>query len=487
MTQKAVIIGAGLGGLAASIRLQSAGFQVTLIEKNSHCGGKMQRMQVGSASFDYGPNTITMPHIFQQVLTDAGLDPDDYFSFRHLENHTTNQFKDGSSFTFSSNKEQMKTELEKIDWSAADQYENYLTEVGKLYEQSAAQFFKRTFHHPKTYMSPSLFKAFTKVRPFETMDHFHRRFFRDERITAAFNRYATYIGSSPYTAPATFGLIGHLELSQGVYYTEGGNPSIAEGLTRAARTLGVSIHTEEAVRSLVIKDKKVTAAVTDHQVYEADVLILNGDLMTQVPALLPPSARPSMPDTFFNKAEPSLSAWVLLADIDESLPLNHHHVFFGENPKEEFDAIFRRRQFAEDPIIYLCTSAKTEPERRPGGENTFILVNAPARTGAEQPFSKDRLWEKLRERGLPLTKPPAAEKILDPGFVEQQYNAYRGALYGLSSHSKKSSFLRPGNKSRDLSNFYYCGGSTHPGGGSPMVTMSGMNTADLVIKEYSLS
>ncbi|TVP82786.1 MAG: phytoene desaturase [Alkalicoccus sp.] len=487
MTKKAVIIGAGLGGLSAAIRLQHHGFQVTVIEKNFHPGGKLHEVHLGSAGFDFGPNTITMPHVFNDVLKQTGRKPEDYFEFIQLPRHTTNSFEDGSSFTFSSNKEDMKQELFALDPASADKYESYQEEVEKLFRLADKHFLKRTFRSWKDFISLPLAKGLLSSRPLETMDSFHRRFFKDERIISAFNRYATYIGSSPFNSPATFSLIGHLELSDGVYYTKGGNFRIADGLKKAAAESGVEFIYGEEVVSLKVQNNTISEAVTNSdKTVAGDVFLLNGDLLSQYPRLVASEHRPSFSDKKAASSDPSVSAYVLMAASNKRHPLNHHHVFFSRNPKKEFEDIFNKGQYSSDPTVYICTSSKTEPSRSPDGDNLFILVNAPplSNGASTHKFSKEIVFEKLRRFGLDLSSSITDSMEVSPAVIEKRFNAYRGALYGLSSNKKKNTFLRPFNKAADLNNLYFSGGSTHPGGGSPMVTLSGQNVAELIIKHH---
>ncbi|MFA9557969.1 phytoene desaturase family protein [Evansella sp. AB-rgal1] len=479
MKKHAVIIGGGLGGLSAAIKLQSSGWQVTLIEKNNHVGGKLHEVSLGSHRFDFGPNTITMPHVFRNVIFEAGENPDDYFTFEKLETHTKNVFADNTSFYFSSHKERMKEELLKLDSFAADKYDEYLAEVEKIYTLSQNHFFHRTFSSWKDYLSLPLVKAMTKVRPLTTLDAFHQQFFKDPRVRFAFNRYATYIGSSPYTTPATFGLIGHLELVDGVYFTRGGNSQIALGFEKLARKLGVSILLNTEITKMEVKDNNISAVITDSdQRFEGNVFILNGDLLTQYPRLVEKQHRPNFS---LNHIQPSISAFVILAAMKTRFDLHHHHVFFSANPKKEFTTLFEHQQFGVDPTIYICTSSKTDTTLSPDGDNLFILVNAPPLSsdgkGDDSLLMKENIYDSLEKRGLAIRDNLLEDITVDPSRIANKFLAFRGSLYGLASNRKRDTFLRPFNTSKDIPNLYFVGGSTHPGGGSPMVVLSGRNVA----------
>ncbi|CAM3711016.1 phytoene desaturase family protein [Alkalicoccus chagannorensis] len=484
MTKRAVVIGAGLGGLAAAVTLQHAGFHTTVLEKHHHPGGKMHEVKVGGASFDFGPNTITMPAVFEEVIRRAGGNPEKYMQFHRLRDHTKNEFHDGTSFVFSSNKEKMKEELLPLDPYAADHYDSYLEEVTKLYHLAEKSFLRRTFRSWKDYLSLPLARALLSSRPHQTMNSFHAKYFKDPRVRAAFNRYATYIGSSPFNAPATFSLIGHLELRDGVYYAEGGNFNIAEGIKQFAEDIGVVFRWGEQVHAVEAENGSIKRAVTEKAVYPADVMILNGDLLTQVPALIKEKHRPSLPDRFFQHLSPSVSAFVLMAELNTTFPLHHHHVFFGPDPGKEFEDIFDRRQYGKSPAVYLCTNSKTDPSRSPNGDNPFILINAPPVSPDTKALEAEDVWRFLEPFGMNLAPFVKAQRTVTPGDIRSTYAAYRGALYGLSSNEKKNTFLRPYNQSKDLPNLFFAGGSTHPGGGSPIVTLSGMNAGKAAAAWY---
>ncbi|SER45242.1 phytoene desaturase family protein [Salisediminibacterium halotolerans] len=481
--KKVVIIGAGLGGLAAAIRLQSQGIETTVLEKRPKAGGKLHERKLGTHSFDFGPNTITMPHVFKSVLSEAGLNPDRYFTMIKLTQHTQNQFSDGSTLMMSSDPDEMTENLRLIDEQSAQRYPAYLKEVQSLYRLADKHFFHRTFSSWRDYLNPPLGFAMMRARPFESLDRFHRKYFKDERIIRAFNRYATYIGSSPFHAPATFGLIGHLEMNDGVYYTLGGNRKIAEGFYQAAIDLGATVYTDTEAEKIETQNQTATHVVTSSGAsYPADAVLLNGDLITQVPRLLKDLHDPSKKKL----PEPSVSAFVTMAALNRRLDLHHHHVFFSDRSKEEFADIFERGKYGKDPTIYICTSSKTETDRSPDGDNLFILVNAPplsedGKSALEADKVEERLFNKLEEKGLPIRQNLIESQTVDPKTIAASFHAYRGALYGGASNKRKDTFLRPFNRSQEVGNLFFAGGSTHPGGGSPMVVISGLNAADQMI------
>ncbi|WP_059105004.1 phytoene desaturase family protein [Shouchella shacheensis] len=483
------IIGAGLGGLAASILLGAKGYQVDVYEKHDYVGGKMRRYAFGGARFDFGPNTLTMPEVFKEVYRQSGVHPDEYVSIEPLTAHTANHFSDGSTLTTSSDLSATMKAFRKFGESNASVH-SYIEEVTRLYELASDQFFPRTFASVGEYVSPKLGRALLGVRPLEKMDSFHRRFFKDERVVQMLNRYATYIGSSPYYAPATFAMIAYFELVDGVFFIKGGNPTLAEGFRKRAEELGVRFHLETEVKKLETERKNVSALeLVDGRRYSFDAYLLNGDYMTVFPRLVDERARPSVPNrSSVWQRTPSSSAFVIMAATSAKTEATmHHQVYFSPSYKQEFEELFTHQVYPSDPTIYICNSSVSDPTASEEGDNLFILVNAPALKGEQGSMDTESykafIYDKLEEKGVHIRPVLIEDKVVTPNDIAADYDAFHGGLYGASSNRLQQAFLRPANKSRDLQNLYFSSGSTHPGGGSPMVVQSGMNVAQLIGEE----
>ncbi|QFT88327.1 Diapolycopene oxygenase [Bacillus sp. THAF10] len=485
--KKVAIIGGGLGGLSAAITLSANNYDVTLFEKNGHLGGKLMEVKVGDASFDFGPNTITMPDVFREVVSQTGDSPDDYFDFIKLSTHTRNIAKDGTIFDFTTDKEKMIEQLHSLDSEGAKNYPAFIEEVTRLYQLGEKHFFRKAFTSTRDYLSPSLGISFSKVRPLQSLHRFHKKYFKNPFVVQALDRYATYIGSSPYASPATFALIAYLELVDGVYYTKGGNINIAAGFKKAARKLGVNLKTNCKIASIEVKNKQAISvtAVTGER-YETDMVIMNADLLSAYPELVREVDRPHFSNPKAAAFEPSISAFVLLAETKVRYSeLLHHTVYFSDNYQNEFQHLFEERKYPNDPTIYLCNSSYTDQAKSPNGDNLFILANAPGineqNVKSESDY-KNIIYETLDKRGLSIQGNVLAEKIISPSMIQDTFGAFRGSLYGLASNKKRDAFFRPSNKAADIGNLYFVGGSTHPGGGSPLVTLSGLNVAHAIIR-----
>lgn len=482
---KVAIVGGGLGGLSAAITLAKHGVDVRLFEKNTHFGGKMMSVDEDGYHFDFGPNTITMPEVFQDVLQQGGLQPKEELPFAKILHHTRNEFKDGTVFDFSTDRSYMKKQLQSLDNKGAGHYEAFLQEIQRLYALSKKHFLHRTFSGWGDYFSPSLAKSMAQVRPLESMDHFFKRYFSNPNIIQALNRYSTYIGSNPYKAPATFSMIAHLEWNDGVYFVRGGNTRIAESFVKAAENVGVRLYSGTKVTKIHNEQGRVHAVETnDGDLFPADHVIVNGDLLQAVPELIAENERKRMSDSKLHSFDPSISAFVIMAGLDRKIDrLKHHHLLFSKDYKKEFQ-VLKSGHFAEDPTIYICTSSKSDYSVSTHGDNCFILVNAPAlsdKSGYDKHAYKSHIYDRLQEAGIPIKNHIRYEKTLDPRDIQERFGAYRGSLYGPSSNNRAQAFMRPFNKSQDLDGLWFCGGSTHPGGGSPMVVLSGQNVANQIL------
>lgn len=487
--KKIAIIGAGLGGLTAAISLASKGYQVDLFEKNNHCGGKLMPYELGTHKFDFGPNTITMPHVFKQVFEIAGEKAEDYIQFIKLPIHTRNIFSNGTEFDFTNDFAYMKKQLEQLDSYGGTQFDSFIKEITRLYNLSEKHFFFKTFENLSDYLAPKLGMALLQVRPNESLHHFFSRYFQTKEVIEAFSRYATYIGSSPYVSPATFSLIAYLELVQGVYYIKGGNVQLAQAYEQLAKKLNVNIHLNTKVINIHVESKKVKhIEFENRENYLPDEVIMNADLLKAYPELVNEEDRPHFTTKKRDRYQPSISAFVILAGLNvRSDQLLHHNVYFSNDYQQEFKDLFTHHRYSDNPTIYISNSSYTDKTQSPDGDNLFILVNAPplqkdGGLGIDPEEYKNRIYQLLENKGLSIRKHLVHEKIITPQYIAEKFGAYRGALYGLSSNNKLDAFLRPSNFSRDISNLSFVGGSTHPGGGSPMVVISGLNVATVLSK-----
>jgi diapolycopene oxygenase len=493
--KRVVIIGAGLGGLATAIRLAGGGDDVTVLEKNERVGGKMDFWRSGGYSFDTGPSLLTMPFVVEDLFRTAGKKMEDYLELVPVDPICRYDWPDGSRMDASSDIDKTEAEISRFSPLDASQLRPFLDHGKRIFDAAFEPFLLSPFGS-MTFRDIigglKHLRAVPNIDAFRPLNQAVEEYFGDARVRQLFNRFATYNGSSPYKAPATLSLIPYVEFMMGGWYVRGGMYGLANALERVARELGVDIRTGVTVDAIRAKGNRIIGVGTEGgELLTADTIVCNADAIYAERKLF--SLGSSVRDI-----EPSLAGFVLLLGAKKTWPqLAHHNVFFSDNYPAEFDAMVREGQPAANPTIYVCNTSVTDLGHAPeASSNLFVLVNAPplpaADEGGRNPdwervktAYRDRIVSMLERRGLGgLGESIEVEKIITPLDFARSYNAYRGSIYGTSSNSRASAYLRPPNRSRRYGNLYFAGGSSHPGGGIPLVLLSGGIVSDMVARDH---
>lgn len=491
--KKGVVIGGGIAGLVSASILSAQGFEITLLERNETLGGKLQDIQLGEYQFDFGPSTITMPWVFERVFREAYRTVDPDLRFLPLTVNSRNFFLNSKFIDLTADPEYMAHQMGELCPEDRDGFVSYLNEVKRMYEVAEENFFEQPVMKWQDYLNPSLTKALLSVHPFQTMDTFHKSYFDDSRLLSMMNRYATHIGSSPYQTPATGALIAYLEMVQGVYYIEGGNYRLIEAFARLAEETGVEVQTNAAVEEIIIEQGKVMGIQLESgDCLPADFVISNVDVRTTQEFLFPEKCRKP------HREEPSLSGFLMLLGSNRKWShLHHHNRFFPLDYGREYIDIFEQKRWSLSPSIYICNSSYTEPTRakQGAGSNLYVLINVPANEGNQRNESwferyyqyRDEIIEQLETTwGLEgLEDSIEAQRLYGPKEIEMLSGAWQGSLFGPASHGRKA-FFRPPMKESRFNGLYYTGGSTHPGGGTPMAALSGITISRIVQHDAEL-
>ncbi|QSF44790.1 phytoene desaturase family protein [Paenibacillus tianjinensis] len=489
MKPEAVIIGAGFGSLSCAVTLAAKGWKVTVLERQPQPGGKLQRITQQGYTFDRGPSTITMPHVFRSLYELAGETMEDYVQLYELEPRTRNVFADGTVVDFSKNAGFMQEQIAAYSPADAARYPEFMSEAAALYRLSEQQFLGRLLLSWKDKLSPALMRGLVRVRPFLSLHSLLGRYFSHPHTLAMLGRYATYVGSSPFQSPAIFAMLAHLESQEGVYGVHGGTYKLVEGLVSLAEKLGVQVVTGTEVTEISVKNGEVEGVETVSGFYPAKTVIAGGDVLSINRMLLPRHSRPGMSDHKIASYEPSLSGLVTLAGVQRKYEaLLHHTVFFPEQYEPEFKDIFSRRRPPAQPAVYVCYSGYSEPDMAPeGASNLFILANAPYLSGAcdwkdETAVYGNKVLAMLDAHGISGIGQAEVLQHYTPQDIADDTLAHRGAIYGISSNSVRQTFFRPGNRSKDVKGLWYVGGTTHPGGGTPVVSLSGRLVGETIAR-----
>ena len=489
-SQKAIIIGAGVAGLAASIRLAVQGMEVTVFEKNSYPGGKLSDFEKDGYHFDAGPSLFTQPQNIEELFALAGEPMADYFQYQTLPVSCNYFYEDGTVINAYSDIDLFEKELALKNGESAGSLLAYLKRSKKIYTHIGSIFLNYSLHKKSTLWKARIFQALSATRwpyLFRSMHQVNKAQFKNPKTVQLFNRYATYNGSNPYKAPGMLSLIPHLEHNEGVFYPKGGMISITHALYRLAIKKGVQFQFNSPVERIIRKEKKVMGVVVNGENIFAKIIVSNMDVFFTYKKLLndPQKAKKIL------KQERSSSALVFYWGIKkEFAELGLHNIFFAKEYNAEFDHLFRLKKMYHDPTVYINITSKCEKglQAPEGKENWFVMVNAPANTGQD--------WEAYREkyrsaiiqklnRLLQTDIEPLIEleEVMDPVMIESKTASYRGSLYGTSSNSKMAAFLRHANFTGALKGLYFAGGSVHPGGGIPLCLKSAKIMSEIVMDD----
>ena len=488
--KKIIVIGAGLGGLAAAIRLAKSNFEVTVLEKNETVGGKVNSVTANGYKFDTGASLLTMRHVFQDLFEFAGRSLEDYLTLIPLDPICRYFWTDKTVFDASSDLRKTEIEIARIAPNDRENFGKYLADAKRKYEIAEKTFLAHSLNDLPKLLRPKYLKDLLAISSMKTLDAHNRAFFQSAKLQQLFNRFATYNGSSPYQTPATFALVPFVEFGLGAWYARGGIYEIPQALEKLAKEFNVKIRLNCAVEKIIVENKKTGGVrLESGKVLKSDYVIANSDAIETYRHLLDKK--------FFNKKlerrEPSCSGFVLLLGVKKKFPqLAHHNIFFSDDYPAEFDALFRDLRPADNPTIYVCATSQTDATQSPKNcENLFVLVNAPYTSektvwAKEAKNYRDLIVKKLTDFGLEdLENSIEFEQTITPEDFEDKYRTNRGSIYGVSSNGIFSAFLRVPNQSNQIENLYFVGGATHPGGGMPLVLLSGKMAADLIARNES--
>ena len=484
-----VVVGAGVGGLAAAVRLAHAGHEVTICEAAQTVGGKLGLYERDGFRFDTGPSLVTMPFVLQDLFEQTGGWPAD-LALRELSPTARYRFADGTTFDATSDLDDFCGRLDvALGAGTGADWRRFLAHAARAWDATRVPFLESPLNGPRTMARLAVRHPgdIPAIRPGRSLRSLGRRYLRDPRLRMFLDRYATYTGSDPRRAPAALAVVPFVEQEYGGWYVEGGLHRIADALQERALECSATLVLGARVTSILTAGGRVSGVrLADGGELPADVVVANVDATTVYGSMVSaPRAARSLA-----RATPSLSGFVLLLAVDGATPgLAHHNVLFPADYDAEFDAVFgARARPVPDPTLYI--SAPDDPAGHPPGtEAWFVLVNAPRHgagpgaidwraSGVASSYA-DRLLDVLGQRGLPVRDRVRWSEVITPADLEERTGAVGGAIYGTSSNGAAAAFLRPANRS-PVRGLFLVGGSSHPGGGLPLVTLSARIVADLV-------
>ncbi|MDJ0822595.1 MAG: phytoene desaturase family protein [Paracoccaceae bacterium] len=487
-----VVIGAGIGGLAAALPLVHAGATVTVVERHAMPGGKMRQVPSAAGGVDAGPTVLTMRHVFDALFTGVSERFEDHVTLHEQEILARHWWPDSGPLDLYADPKRNAQSIGDFAGSDARRdFEAFEARTRLLFEEFRAPVMESAEPNlsslsAQVMRNPSLLRA---MAPMSKLAGLLDRSFRDPRLRQLFGRYATYVGGSPYQSPALLSLIWQAEAA-GVWVVKGGMHALAKALAALIEQKGGQFRYNAHVSRILTDSTGVTGvSLADGSFLPAKQVIFNGDPRALPTSAMGPDVAGVAPQTA--KAPRSLSANVWSFAATPTGPdLVHHNVFFCNDPKREFDNL-RQGRIPADPTLYVCAEDRGQPDSPAQTERFEIIMNAPPLT-LRRPEDKDfetchtRTFQTLERFGLSFEPIPQRPALTMPSEFDALFPASAGSLYGQSPHGMTAALDRPTARTR-IPGLYLCGGGTHPGAGVPMAATSGRHAAEAILKDRTFT
>jgi phytoene desaturase len=486
MTPSAIIIGAGIGGIATAAHLAQQGMRVTVVEKNQRPGGRCDRFVREGHRFDTGPTLFIMPLVYEAEFLSLGISMHDVLDLRRVDPTYHVFFEDGKQLALTSDMNAMRDQLESMEAGSFEGFRSYMDEGRRHYRLAVNRLMNKDFRRASEFFAVSNLPLLWSLKPLSHHYPHMSAYFREPRLKAAFTFQDTYMGLSPFEAPATFSLMPYTELAHGVWYPRGGMYSIVEALMDIARRSGVEFEFNAAVASINVNgDRASGITLADGRTLPANTVVANSDLPYAYEHLLPRNGRAAE----LAHKRYSCSTVSFFWGVDKVFDaLGPHTLYLVDDLRENFDSI-ERRAFPEHPSLYLHAPARLDPSMAPRGEDTLIAIvpvghlDEDGQQDWEQIRDKARqaVFHRLAKAGITdLAEHIKFEVSYTPLSWRRRYNLTKGATHGLSHTLTQLGYLRPHNRHPDFHNVYFVGASTHPGTGIPTALVSSRLVANRI-------
>jgi phytoene desaturase len=491
-TKRIAIVGAGIGGLAAAIRLSLKGFDVEVFEKNGQPGGRVGRLRERGFTFDTGPTLLLMSDVYRDLFAAAGKDLDEEIELIRLDPNYQVHFGDGDSIRVSSSLPALIPELERIEPGATPRFYRFMQDACYKYRLGRSEFVERDFDKAGDFFGLRNLRLLLKTKAVNNYYRSVSKYFKTEKLRQTFSFQTMYLGLSPFEAPAVYALLPYTELAEdGLWFPRYGIYELVEAMTRLARDLGAKINLNSPVEEIVVAKDRARGVRVNGEEIEAGAVLANADLPYVYRSLLPRSAAYGDFRWKLRKQEKLLytaSAFMLYLGLDTKLNhLSHHNVYLSSRYKENFEQIFDERRLPDDPSFYTNVPSRTDENAAPAGmEALYVLVPTPhlgeVSWEREGDVFKERVYDLLEKKaGIEdIRRHLVYEKVKTPLDWLADYNLENGAAFGIGHGIFQVGYFRPPMASKTVRNVYFVGASTRPGTGVPLVTIGAKLVAERI-------
>lgn len=485
--KKIVVIGAGISGLSAACYLAKAGYDVTIVEKNNHTGGRIRLLKEDGFSFDMGPSWYWMPDVFEKFYNDFGYKTLDFYDLKRLDPSYKIYWKDNTSSNIPASYNELKRLFDTIEKGSGNKLDKYLDDARIKYEVGMGEFVERPSLSITEYLDPKLITNSFKLDLLKSISNSISKKFINEKLRQILEFPVLFLGAKPSKTPALYSMMNYADIKLGTWYPVGGMFEIAKAFTKIAEEQGVKIKLNEPVKKVNIDNGKINKVITKINTYEVDGVVNGADFNHFEQNILEKKYR-MYDEKYWNSRVFAPTCLLFYLGVNKSLEgLEHHNLFFDTNFEEHSKDIYDRHTWPKEPLFYLSSTSKTENTAPEGYENIFILIPLSTEIKEDESIVEkyfnvviDRVEKKI---GQKFKENIIYKKVFSRNDFINDYNSFKGNAYGLANTLLQTGFLKPKMKNKNIRNLYYTGQLTVPGPGLPPSILSGKIVSKLLIKE----
>ncbi len=491
--RRAVIVGAGPGGLAAALLLAKSGVQVTVIDKRSQVGGRTSTLEQDGFNFDIGPTFFLYPRVLREIFAAVGYDLDREVPMTRLDPQYRLVFGSGGELLATPNVEKMTEAIAAISPEDAGRFHHFITHNRNKLEKFLP-FLQSPFESWRDLAKPEMLKLLPLLAPWKSLDDDLQMHFKDERIRLGFSFQSKYLGMSPFRCPSLFSILSFLEYEHGVFHPTGGCGAVTRAMARIATEMGVEILLDEPVEKVEISGGKATAVRTANRTLQADAVVVNADFAGAMRRLVPDANRKKWTDQKLAGKKYSCSTFMMYLGVKGRYDdISHHTIYLAENYKQNLRDIEQNHVLSDQPSFYVQNASVTDSTLAPEGHSTlYVLLPVTHDTGSvdwakETPRYRKLAFEQMAKIGLhDVEERVVTERIMTPTGWTEEFDLYKGATFSMAHSLDQMLHLRPHNRFEDVEQMYLVGGGTHPGSGLPVIFESARITSKLLLEDLKI-
>lgn len=477
---KAIVIGAGFGGLAAALRLLARGYHVEIFEANEQPGGRASVYRQDGFFFDAGPTVITAPYLLDELFELFGKSREDYVELLPVDPFYRVEFWDGSTFDYVGDEERILAQIQEMNPADVEGYKKLAAHAKRIFDIGYTQLADTPFDRVTDMLR--VIPDLVQLKNYKTVSQLVADYIEDPRLQQAFTFQPLLVGGNPFQTTSIYMLIHWLERKWGVWFAKGGTGALVQAMVKLFEEEGGRLHLNSPIKKLEIEQGRIKGVRVGEalRLHKADIVVANADPSTVYSKLIDKQHRSWHPDWRVKTVKQSMSLFVAYFGTDKAYPeLAHHTIVLGPRYKGLLDDIFNKKVLAEDFSLYLHRPATTDPTMAPEGKDAFYVLSPVPNLEGGQDWETlaeeymDRILGHLEERMMPdLREHIVTRKFIDPRTFQDRYQSMSGAAFGPEPIFRQSAWFRYHNRSEDVDGLYFVGAGTHPGAGVPGVISS---------------